>query len=96
MAEVVKIEFLFPKHLFWDMDMKLLDWQHDKDVIIPRALYMTNRQSFESDIKKLEAIYTPAQIVVQLKKTKELISNEVCDLVSQRYMIAPFYRFRKK
>lgn len=93
MANNINIEFVFPKYLFWDMDMKLLDWQQDVDVIIPRALYMTNKQTFETDIKKLETIYTPSQIAAQLKKTKELVSNEICDLVAQRYMITPFYRF---
>lgn len=70
MANNINIEFVFPKYLFWDMDMKLLDWQQDEDVIIPRALYMTNKQTFETDIKKLETIYTPTQIAAQLKKTK--------------------------
>lgn len=59
MAKNINIEFVFPKYLFWDMDMKLLDWQQDEDVIIPRALYLTNKQTFETDIKKLETIYTP-------------------------------------
>jgi hypothetical protein len=96
MAKRLDIQSLFPKYLFWDMDIALLDWQQDEDIIIPRALYMTNRQTFEADIRKLETIYTPSQIAMQLKKTKELVSNEICELVAHRYMITPFYRFGKK
>jgi hypothetical protein len=42
-----KIADIFPKHLFWDMDYETLDFQKDKDVIIPRALYLTNKNTFE-------------------------------------------------
>jgi hypothetical protein len=45
------------------------------------------------DILRLEAFYAPQQIVQQLQTTKELISNEVCALVSERYHVAPFSRF---
>lgn len=96
MGERINIESVFPKYLFWDMDMKLLDWEQDEDIIIPRAFYMTNKQTFEADIKKLEKIYTPSQIVYQLKNTRELVSNDVCELVARRYAVAPFYRFSKK
>jgi len=96
MAKKINIESVFPKYLFWDMDMKQLDWKQDEDVIIPRALYMTNSETFEKDIKKLENIYTSAQIVKQLKSTKELVSNEVCELVASRYGVPFFYRFGKK
>jgi hypothetical protein len=45
---------------------------------------MTNKQTFNQDIQKLEYLYTPTQIIDQLKTTKELISNEVCELVAKR------------
>jgi hypothetical protein len=95
-AQKIKIASIFPKYLFWDMDINSLDAQADEDIVIPRALYMTSKRTFEDDIKRLETVYTPSQIVSQLKKTKELVSNEVCELVSHRYMITPFYRFGKK
>ncbi|MBI1781651.1 MAG: hypothetical protein HYR66_09820 [Sphingobacteriales bacterium] len=77
------------------MDYETLDLQNDRDIIIPRALYMTNKNSFEKDITKLEKIYTSAEIIEQLKKTKELLSNEVLELVALRYSIPIFYRFSK-
>ncbi len=92
MNATISISSIFPKYLFWDMDYENLDFQQDKDVIIPRALYMTNKSSFENDIQKLENIYTASQIVFQLKNTKELISNEVCELVALRYSIPLFHR----
>lgn len=87
------ISSLFPKYLFWDMDYRLLDVERDQDVIIPRALYMTSSTSFNSDIAKLESLYTSDQIIHILKTTKERISNEVCEMVSHRYSIPVFHRF---
>lgn len=78
------------------MDYEHLDSNRDKAIIIPRALYMTNRETFNSDIKKLEDIYPVSQIISQLKSTKERISNEVCELVSKRYAIPVFHRFPLK
>lgn len=95
MKKAIKISSIFPRHLFWDMDYETLDLQNDRDIIIPRALYMTNKNSFEKDITKLEKIYTSAEIIEQLKKTKELLSNEVLELVALRYSIPIFYRFSK-
>jgi len=86
---------IFPKHLFWDMDHSKLDLKKDKDIIIPRALYATTSESFNSDILKLERLYTNNQIVMELKSTKEHISNEVCLLVANRYHIPKFSRFSK-
>jgi hypothetical protein len=90
------ITAIFPKHLFWDVDMGKLDIHQDKDLIIPRALYMTTAESFASDIVKLENLYTHDQIVQELKATKEKISNEVCKLVAERYALPLFSRFPKK
>ncbi len=86
---------LFPKHLFWDMDYKKLNLKKDADIIIPRALYATTAHTFTDDITKLERIYSPEQIVEELKLTKERISNEVCSLVSKRYHIASFSRYSR-
>jgi len=96
MPKGIKISTLFPKHLFWDMNYEHLNSELDKDIIIPRALYMTNKQTFNQDIEKLEFLYTPDQIVYQLKETKEMISNEICELVAKRYKVPVFHRFNKK
>lgn len=78
------------------MDINSLDIQRDEDVIIPRALYMTNKTTFEDDIMRLEKFYTATEITAQLQNTKELISNEVCAMVAQRYSIPLFFRFSRK
>jgi len=75
------------------MDRSRLNAERDKDIIIPRALYFTDRESFNADISRLEAFYDPQQILQRLQATRELISNEVCALVAERYHIAPFSRF---
>lgn len=85
---------LFPKHLFWDVDTKNLDVYMDRALIIPRALYMTTKNSFIQDISRLEELYTATLIVEELKKTKEKISNDVCKMVAERYSIPSFYRFK--
>jgi hypothetical protein len=90
----VDITKIFPKHLFWDMDYSKLNLKTDLDIIIPRAMYATTKDTFDQDIEKLEQFYTKEQIVDSLKSTKELISNQVCLLVCKRYNIEPFYRFK--
>lgn len=87
------ISKIFPKHLFWDMDYSKLSYKEDKDIIIPRALYATTKDTFIKDITTLEKIYTKKDILKVLHTTKERISNEVCQLVSKRYKVAPFYRY---
>lgn len=84
----------FPKYLFWDVNVDNLSIERDKDIIIPRALFQSNKLTFDKDIKNLERFYSPNEIVECLKKTKERISNEVCLLVASKYKIAPFYRYK--
>jgi len=86
---------LFPKHLFWDLKYSQLNIEEDMSMIIPRALYNTTEQSFSEDISKLESLYSKDLILQVLKSTTELISNEVCRLVAQRYGVKTFYRFVK-
>jgi hypothetical protein len=90
------ITSVFPKYLFWDMDHSRLNLDRDRDIIIPRALYFTDRRSFTEDISRLETFYTPQQIVYQIQDTKELISNEVCLMVAERYHVPPFRRLSIK
>lgn len=78
------------------MDIRQLDIKRDVDIIIPRALYLTTKETFESDISRLESIYSNLQIITHLKNTKELVSNEVCSLVAKRYSVPLFYRFQIK
>jgi len=75
------------------MDSSKLSLKRDKDIIIPRALYATTQETFSKDISILETYYSEKEIVDILKHTKENISNQVCELVSKRYNIKPFYRF---
>ncbi len=83
----------FPKHLFWDVDCNKLSIECDKDLIIPRLLFATTEESFDFDIEKLEQLYSQADILTCLKSTKEMISNDVCRLVANRYNVPVFRRF---
>lgn len=76
------------------MDHSKLNLSKDKDIIIPRAMYATTPATFEKDIEKLEQLYSKLVIIKYLKNTKELISNEVCLMVSKRYDIPVFARFK--
>ena len=60
----------FSKASFWDVDVSKLDVTADKDLIIPRALYLSTAQTFHADIGKLERLYSPLQIIETLKSTK--------------------------
>lgn len=88
------ISDILPKHLAWDMDTDTLDLKRDKDIIITRALLATTPATFSNDISNLELVYTKNQIVKELKSTKERISNKVCSMVSERYHVLVFARFK--
>jgi hypothetical protein len=90
----VNIASIFPKHLFWDMDYSKLSVKKDKETIIPRALFATTKETFNTDILKLEELYPPIEILNVLKNTKERISNNVCVMVAKRYNVATFYRYK--
>jgi len=87
------IEHIFPKHLFWDVDMRKLNPKRDRALIIPRALFATTEVTFADDISRLEEIYPKNEILNTLKNTKERVSNTVCDMVAKRYHTKPFARF---
>ena len=95
MKQSVKIATIFPKHLFWDIDHSKLNLSRDKDIIIPRALFATNEETFTTDIIKLEQFYSKNIILKYLKTTKERISNEVCAMVAKRYNVPTFARFKQ-
>jgi Family of unknown function (DUF6922) len=90
----VNISKTFPKHLFWDMDYSKLSIKKDKETIIPRALFATTKDTFKKDITNLEELYSKEEIINALQNTKERISNTLCSLVSKRYKITPFYRYK--
>ena len=92
MDRKIDISKLFPNYAFLDMDSSKLSLKRDKD-IIPRALYATTKETFPNDIKVLKAYYSKKEIVAVLKHTKENISNQVCEWVSKRYDVKPFYRY---
>ncbi|WP_286862531.1 MULTISPECIES: DUF6922 domain-containing protein [Sphingobacterium] len=94
MSTIKDISQFLPKYLFWDVDPKNLDIEDDKDFIIPRALMATTAETFAKDIQPLEQLYSKTQIVAELKKTKERISNEVCKLVAHRYHVKQFLRYK--
>lgn len=93
MKQSINIATIFPKHLFWDMDYSKLNLSKDKSIIIPRAMFATTPETFETDILKLETLYSSKEIVKYLKLTTENISNKVCISVSKRYNVKPFLRF---
>ncbi len=93
MKQSANIAKIFPKHLFWDMDHSKLNLLMDKNIIIPRALFATTPETFETDILKLETLYSTKDIVKYLKLTTENISNKVCLSVAKRYNVKPFLRF---
>ena len=91
----IRVDKVFPKHLFWDMDVAALDARQDKDIIIPRALFATTAETFDRDIRVLESIYPKIEIYRELGKTKERVSDKICKLVSRRYKRKTIFRFVK-
>ncbi|EZH74606.1 hypothetical protein ATO12_12635 [Aquimarina atlantica] len=93
MKVIKDITKIFPKHLFWDIDYSKLSIKRDKDIIIPRALYTTTKDTFANDIAVLERLYSKQKILSCLKNTKEHVSNKTCVMVAKRYNVTSFYRY---
>lgn len=91
----INVSSVFPKYLFWEYDVNSLKFDEDEAIIIPRSLYFSTKNSFNNDIEKLEKFYSKKTITNNLKNTKELISDQVCVLVAQRYNLPTFTRFGK-
>ncbi len=89
----ISVSDVFPDYLFWEYKVELLDFTNHIDLIIPRALYFSTKKSFKRDIEKLEKLYSKDDILNCIQTTKEMISNEVCELVAKRYNAPVRYRF---
>lgn len=94
MSKQVNILEIAPKVAFWDVDIDSLDIDKDRAFIIPRTLSVTQIEVFTEAISKLESVYSPSDILNELHKTLEPVSNEMCDLVAKRYDTSSFKRFK--
>lgn len=81
MKQIVNLAPILSQISFLGYGFYKLSPHQDKDIMIPRAMYATTRDSYEEDIERLERLYTKKEILEHLKNTKELISNEVGALV---------------
>lgn len=94
MAAIINIPSSFPKHAFWDMDSSKLSIKEDKDIIIPRLLMATTKETFSKDIQYVEEVYSANEIYIVLKNTKERISNNLCRMIAKRYNKPTFLRHK--
>ena len=58
------------------MDHSKLSLYIDKDIIIPRALFATNRETFATDIVKLEQYYSKILILNTSKLQKNVLATK--------------------
>lgn len=94
MKTEVNIANIAPKQVFWDMNVSQLSTKKDKNLIIPRMLMATTKETFSKDIAVIESTYNTNEIYKVLKNTKERISNNVCRMVSNRYNKPTFLRYK--
>lgn len=94
MKTKVNIPNVAQKKVFWDTDINKLSAKEDMEIIIPRMLLATNEETFKKDISSVEEVYTSDEIYSVLKNTKELISNQVCRMVTERYNKPIFLRYK--
>lgn len=59
------------------MDYSKLSLRKDKGIIIPRALFASTKETFVTDIERLENFYSTKEILDTLKSTRERISNNM-------------------
>jgi hypothetical protein len=77
------------------MDSSKLKVDIDAAIIVPRALFFSTIDTFEKDIDKLEQLYSEEEILTILTETTEAVSNEVCELIANRYSAPLFHRFSR-
>ncbi|MFN7491747.1 MAG: DUF6922 domain-containing protein [Cyclobacteriaceae bacterium] len=61
-------KFPFSQNLFWDVDIRDVDLQKHKRYVIERVLTRGRMEDFE----KLLTLYNKAEIITEVKKSKEL------------------------
>lgn len=81
------IALVFPKGMFWDVDMKKLSIDFDKNFIIQRVLSRSkNKVAY---LESLESFYPKKDIINLAINSPEIIGNEKIEFISKRYNIEP-------
>ncbi len=78
------IKGLIHEAVFWDVDMKNIFVQSDKEFIIRRVL---SRPQYEGVLLQLEALYPLDQIKKGVENNVELHSMDDMRILSQRYQV---------
>jgi hypothetical protein len=79
------ISSIFPKHLFWDVDMDNVFLDEDADFIIGRVL---SKSSKSEDLSLLESIYEKGEIKFYAIQ-HDIFGNERIEFLCKRYDLKP-------
>lgn len=88
-SNVEKLEGVFPKAFFWDVDLEnfsLENWE-DRSFIIQRVLNMSDLQ--DGVLDNLEKLFPVEEIKYYAKDSKEIMGNEIIEKLCVRYNMNP-------
>lgn len=78
---------IFPREMFWDMNMDDLSLEKDSDFIIQRVL---SRSMHNSEyLVKLEKLYSNSEISAIALQSSEIRGNEDIEFIAERYQLKP-------
>jgi hypothetical protein len=82
-----RLSSIFPKVMFWDVDMDTLSIVYDDDFIIQRVLSRTVRDI--NDLHKLENLYSINKIKYYALNSNEIRGNELISFIAEHYDLNP-------
>ena len=78
---------IFPREMFWDIDMDNLSLEKDSDFIIQRVLSRSMHNSeYLGKLEKLSSIKKIREIALQ---SSEIRGNEDIEFIAERYQLRP-------
>lgn len=85
-AKGIRLSDYFPKAIFWDVDLDLLDYKEDADFVIERIL---NWGWVGNVWDRLDELYPKKAIVYYCKNSSEIRGNEKIEVIAERYGLKP-------
>lgn len=91
----VNLSNYFPKGVFWDVDISMLDYKRDVDYIIPRVL---DKGLLFDCLDSLDELYSLEAIQYFCINSSQIFGNEKIHVLAKRYKLEPeqFIRFDTK
>lgn len=83
----INLSDLFPRAIFWDVNIEKLSPKKDRDLIIQRVL--SRHMNTLENLENLEKLYSKNIIKIFAKNSSEIRGNENIEFIANRYGLRP-------